>query len=58
MEDSSYVIAALSHPFFKANSIGDSAEKENAKLKLKQLLSDIPSPLSEKSNTSIIQKNF
>jgi hypothetical protein len=50
--DNTYLIAAYTHPFFKLNWVEDSKDKEDAVSKLKLLLSDAESPLSEKSACS------
>ncbi|KAI9554978.1 hypothetical protein GHT06_020267 [Daphnia sinensis] len=50
--DENYLIAACTHPFFKTNWIEDSTKKEHVITKLKLLLSDAESPLSEKSASS------
>jgi hypothetical protein len=50
--DNSYPIAACTHPFFLTNWIEDSKQKEDVVTKLKLLLSDADSPLSEKSASS------
>lgn len=46
-------MAAVTHPFFKANWIDDPQIKEDAKVKLKQLLNEAVSPVYERSASSL-----
>lgn len=51
--DPSYVLAALTHPFFKSYWIENAKEKESAHLKLKQLITQVLTPISDKSSASL-----
>ena len=47
------MLAALSHPCFKANWMEDPVEKQDAIWKLKELLNDAATPVVEKSSASL-----
>ncbi|KAI9552548.1 hypothetical protein GHT06_020401 [Daphnia sinensis] len=52
-----YLMAALTHPCFKAHWIKDRRSQEDAKLKLRQLIQDATySPVLEKSKTSLAEE--
>lgn len=56
-EDPWYLMAALTHPCFKAHWIKDRRSQEDAKLKLRQLIQDATySPVLEKSKTSLAEE--
>ena len=55
MEDSTYILACFKHPFFKSNWITDVNERKDAKRKLKYLLLDVSSPMTDKSSVSILE---
>ncbi|KAK4037613.1 hypothetical protein OUZ56_029644 [Daphnia magna] len=56
-EDPWYLMAALSHPCFKAHWIKDRRSQEDAKLKLRQLIQDATySPVLKKSKTSLAEE--
>ncbi len=52
-----YLMAALTHPCFKAHWIKDRRSQEEAKIKLRQLIQDSTcSPVLEKSKTSLAEE--
>ncbi|EFX63360.1 hypothetical protein DAPPUDRAFT_268600 [Daphnia pulex] len=56
-EDPWYLMAALTHPCFKAHWIKDRRSQEEAKIKLRQLIQDSTcSPVLEKSKTSLAEE--
>nr|CAH0113738.1 unnamed protein product [Daphnia galeata] len=51
----SCTLAALTHPFFKAKWIKDKVARQEAIMLLKQLMTDVNTPIGEKSTTSITE---